>query len=94
MPFGAATIVLILCALFVCGPVRAATTPPPSDFAGVPLGTSLGDLKHQHPEVARNPDSDRQFQVYQTLALKGLDSKSPVAFSIYKGRVVGGQVML
>jgi hypothetical protein len=73
---------------------RAATTSPPSDFAGVTLGTSLHDLKQRHPEVARNPDSDRQFQVYQTLALKGLDAKSPVAFSIYKGRVVGGQVML
>jgi len=83
---------LTLCLL--AGPVLAATTPPPSDFAGVPLGTSLGDLKQRHPEVARNPDSDRKFQVYQTLALKGLDSKSPVAFSIYKGRVVGGQVML
>jgi len=75
-------------------PAHAATSPSPTDFAGVALGTSLSELKQRHPEVARNPDSDRQFQVYQTLALKGLNSKSPVAFNIYGGRVVGGQVML
>ena len=88
------TSIAMLALSLLVAPARAATTPPPSDFASVPLGTSLHDLKQRHPEVARNPDSDRRFQVYQTLALKGLDSKSPVAFSIYKGRVVGGQVML
>ena len=88
------TSIAILAFCLPAGPARAATTPPPADFAGVTLGTSLHDLKQRHPEVARNPDSDRKFQVYQTLALKGLDSKSPVAFSIYNGRVVGGQVML
>jgi len=88
------TSIAMLALSLLVAPAHAATTPPPSDFAGVTLGTSLHDLKQRHPEVARNPDSDRQFQVYQTLALKGLDSKSPVAFSIYHGRVVGGQVML
>ncbi|MGO9455003.1 MAG: hypothetical protein ACLQDV_28745 [Candidatus Binataceae bacterium] len=91
----AAAAILSLCVTVLCaGIARAATSTPPAEFAGVPLGTTLGELKQLHPEVARNPDSDRQFQVYQTLALKGVSEKSAVAFNIYQGRVVGGQVML
>ena len=84
---------LILC-LSGVGSTYAATSPPPSEFGGVPFGTTLRELKKLHPEVSRNPDSDRQFQVYQTLDLKGVSIKSAAAFNIYKGRVVGGQVML
>ena len=73
---------------------NAASTPPPADFAGVALGTSLRELKDRYPEVKRNPDSDRQFQVYQVPALKGSSVKTPGAFNIYKGRVVGGQILL
>ncbi len=89
---GAALIVAAVALLDV--PARGASSAPPSEFAGVALGTSLKDLKQQHPEVRRNPDSDRQFQVYQALSLKGLGVNNPVAFDIYNGRVVGGQVML
>jgi len=67
---------------------------PPSELGGVPFGASLQELKRQYPEVSRNPDSDRQFQVYQMSALKGVSAKSPAAFNIYKSRVVGGQILL
>src|SRR5262249_29209074 len=43
---------------------------------------------------SRNPDSDRTFQVYQVPALKGASVKTPGAFNIYQGRVVGGQILL
>jgi hypothetical protein len=72
----------------------AAGSAPPADFAGVALGTPLRELKHRYPDISRNPDSDRGFQVYQVAALKGVSEKSPAAFSISKGRVVGGQVLL
>lgn len=75
-------------------PVRAAKPPAPSEFAGVPLGTTLRELKHKYPDASRNPDSDRQFQVYQVKALSGAGAQSPAAFSIYKGRVIGGQILL
>jgi len=91
----AATAILSLCAMVLgAGLARGAVSAAPAEFAGVALGTTLGELKRSHPEVARNPDSDRLFQVYQTLALKGVSEKSAVAFDIYQGRVVGGQVML
>jgi hypothetical protein len=80
--------------LLPAGLARGASSTPPSEFAGVTLGTSLRELKQRHPEVKRNPESDRQFQVYQTLTLKDSSAKGPVAFDIYQGRVVGGQVML
>lgn len=84
-----------VCAILVFGGLaRGASSAPPSDFAGIPLGTSLRELKQRCPEVKRNPDSDRQFQVYQALTLRNASVKGPVAFDIYKGRVVGGQVML
>lgn len=72
----------------------AANTPPPSDFAGVLLGTSLKDLKSKYPAVSRNPDSDKHFQVYQVAALRGVSAPSPAAFQIYQGHVVGGQILL
>ena len=72
----------------------AANTAPPSDFAGVPLGTSLKDLKSRYPAVSRNPDSDKHFQVYQVAALRGVSVASPAAFQIYQGHVVGGQILL
>src|SRR5438874_9039408 len=86
----AISVLLALCA----GTARAAAPPAPVDFAGVPLGASLKELKQRHPEVGRNPDSDRQFQVYQAVELRGVTPKSTVAFLIYKGRLVGGQVMM
>jgi len=89
----ASVAIVILCMAWV-GSIHAATSSPPSEFGGVAFGTSLSELKQRHPEVSRNPDSDHQFQVYQTLDLKGAGSKSAAAFNIYKGRVVGGQVML
>ncbi len=72
----------------------AASSSPPQDFAGVPLGSSLKELKSRYPEVSRNPDSDREFQVYQVPALREVRVKSPAAFQIYHGRVVGGQILL
>jgi hypothetical protein len=72
----------------------AASTPPPSDFAGVPLGSTLSELKSKYPAVSRNPDSDKHFQVYQVAALRGVSAPSPAAFQIYEGHVVGGQILL
>jgi hypothetical protein len=72
----------------------AADSPAPADFGGVPLGASLRELKSQYPEASRNPDSDRKFQVYQVPTLHGANVKSPGAFQIYQGHVVGGQVLL
>jgi hypothetical protein len=72
----------------------AANSAPPSDFAGVPLGSTLSELKSRYPAVSRNPDSDKHFQVYQVQALRGVSAPSPAAFQIYQGRVVGGQIML
>jgi len=72
----------------------AAGTAPPSDFAGVPLGSTLSDLKSKYPTVSRNPDSDKHFQVYQVAALRGISAPSPAAFQIYQGHVVGGQILL
>src|SRR5260221_12865944 len=73
---------------------HAANSPPPTDFAGVSIGTSLRALKERYPEIRRNPDSDRQFQVYQVPALRGANVKTPGAFNIYQGRVIGGQILL
>jgi|ERR1022692_2736687 hypothetical protein len=72
----------------------AASSPPPSEFAGIPLGSSLSELKSKYPAVSRNPDSDKHFQVYQVTALRGVSVVSPAAFQIYQGHVVGGQVLL
>src|SRR6516162_1364011 len=94
MPWVYAGIAMVILCMSCVGSTCAATSPPPSEFGGVPFGATLSELKERHPEVSRNPDSDRQFQVYQTLDLKGVDTKSAAAFNIYKGRVVGGQVML
>ncbi|MBV8135555.1 MAG: hypothetical protein JO121_07935 [Deltaproteobacteria bacterium] len=94
MAWVCAGIAMVILCMSCVGTTCAATSPPPSDFGGVPFGTTLSELKQRHPEVSRNPDSDRQFQVYQTLDLKGVSTKSAAAFNIYKGRVVGGQVML
>ena len=85
---------LIVCAIALRAGIAHGAHRRPFEFAGVALGTSLEELKHRYPEVARNPDSDRQFQVYQALALRGMTPKSAIAFNIYRGRVVGGQVML
>lgn len=91
-----AAIAVIVSSALALHPATAgcASSPPPSEFAGISLGTPLGELKERHPELSRNPDSDRQFQIYQDLDFRGLPVKTPVAFSIYKGRVVGGQMML
>ncbi len=80
--------------LLAAAPGWCAQSPAPFDFAGIPLGTTLKELKERYPQVSRNPDSDRKFQVYQVSALKEVSEKSAGAFSIYKGRVVGGQVLL
>src|SRR5258707_543312 len=74
--------------IFIARFANAASSPQPTDFAGVAIGTSLRDLKERYPEVRRNPDSDRQFQVYQVPALKGADVKTPGAFNIYNGRAL------
>lgn len=94
MPWVRGRVAVVILCMSCVGSTNAATSPPPSEFGGVPFGATLSELKERHPEVSRNPDSDRQFQVYQTLDLKGVDTKSAAAFNIYKGRVVGGQVML
>jgi hypothetical protein len=94
MPRVRARVAMAILCMSCVGSTYAATSPPPSEFGGVPFGTKLSELKQRHPEVSRNPDSDRQFQVYQTLDLKGVGTKSAAAFNIYKGHVVGGQVML
>lgn len=89
-----AAFALFIFSTWSLGLTHAANSPPPSGFGGVAFGTTLSQLKQRHPEVLRNPDSDGQFQVYQTLDLKGVSSKSAAAFNIYRGRLVGGQVML
>ncbi len=80
--------------LFLAGATLAADSPAPTEFGGVSLGASLHELKARYPEASRNPDSDRHFQVYQVPALKGASVKSPGAFQIYQGHVVGGQILL
>ena len=70
------------------------TLPRPTNLADVPLGASLHELKARYPDASRNPDSDRHFQVYQVPTLHGASVKSPGAFQIYQGRVVGGQILL
>ena len=94
MPCVRARVAMVILCMWCIGSAYAATSPPPSEFGGVPFGSTLNELKQRHPEVSRNPDSDRQFQVYQTLDLKGVATKSAAAFNVYNGRVVGGQVML
>lgn len=80
--------------LMLASAALAADSTPPSDFANVALGASLHELKSRYPDASRNPDSDRHFQVYQVATLHGAGVKSPGAFQIYKGRVVGGQILL
>jgi hypothetical protein len=80
--------------LLLAGAAVAADSPAPDEFGGVALSASLHDLKSRYPETSRNPDSDRQFQVYQVPTLHGASVKSPGAFQIYQGRVVGGQILL
>ena len=82
----------MLMALATC--VYAAGSAAPSEFGGVALGASLHEMKARYPDASRNPDSDRQFQVYQVAALHGASIKSPGAFQIYHGHVVGGQILL
>ena len=72
----------------------AADSPAPNEFGDVPLGAPLQELKTRYPDASRNPDSDRHFQVYQVPTLHGASVKSPSAFQIYQGHVVGGQVLL
>ncbi len=93
-PSPASAVLALSTIIFIARFANAASSPQPTDFAGVAIGTSLRDLKERYPEVRRNPDSDRQFQVYQVPALKGADVKTPGAFNIYNGRVVGGQILL
>ncbi len=80
--------------LLAAAPGWCADSPAPSEFAGIAVGTTLKELKARYPQISRNPDSDRKFQVYQVPALQGVEEKSAGAFSIYKGRVVGGQILL
>src|SRR5207302_1543263 len=85
---------IVSAALALSAEARASNSPPPAEFAGVVLGSTLHDLKARYPEASRNPDSDKYLQVYQVPALKGVSIKSPTAFSIVSGRVVGGQILL
>jgi hypothetical protein len=87
-----ALLLLILLGLASAG--YASDSAAPSDFGGVALGSSLHELKSRYPDASRNPDSDRHFQVYQVPTLHGASVKSPGAFQIYQGRVVGGQILL
>jgi hypothetical protein len=80
--------------LILAGAARAADSAAPNDFGGVPLGASLHEVKARYPEASRNPDSDRQFQVYQVPTLHGVSVTSPGAFQISQGHLVGGQVLL
>jgi hypothetical protein len=88
--------ILLTLALFLmlAGVALAADSSAPKDFGGVALGASLRKLKAQYPEASRNPDSDRNYQVYQVPALRGASVKSPGAFQIYQGHIVGGQILL
>jgi hypothetical protein len=83
---------ILLLALW--GLAIAADSAPPSDFGDIALGASLHELKSRYPDASRNPDSDRHFQVYQVPTLHSASVKSPGAFQIYQGRVVGGQILL
>ncbi len=78
----------------LAGLALAADSPAPNEFGGVPLGASLSELKSRYRDTTRNPDSDRHFQVYQVPTLHGASVKSPGAFQIYSGHVVGGQILL
>jgi len=80
--------------LALASTARAATSAPPAEFGGVELGASLHDVKAKYSDASRNPDSDRHFQVYQVANLHGESIKSPGAFQIYEGRLVGGQILL
>jgi hypothetical protein len=80
--------------LILAAGAYAANSPAPGDFGDVSLGASLHELKARYPEASRNPDSDKHFQVYQVLAVHGAIAKSPGAFQIYQGHVVGGQILL
>jgi len=88
--------ILLTSALFVilAGAALAADSAAPGEFGGLPLGASLHELKARYPEASRNPESDRHFQVYQVPSLHGASVKSPGAFQIYQGHVVGGQILL
>ncbi len=86
-------LISVLSAILV-GSALAADSPAPNEFGDVPLGASLHELKARYPEASRNPDSDRHFQVYQVPTLHGASVKSPGAFQIYQGHVVGGQILL
>src|SRR5271167_678117 len=87
-------ILLTSALLLLAGAALAANSPAPKEFGDVPLGASLHDLKARYPEASRNPDSDRQFQVYQVPTLHCAGIPSPGAFQIYQGHVVGGQILL
>ncbi len=83
-----------LALLLAASTPAASDAPPPTEFASIPLGTTLTQLRERYPEARRNPDSDHEFIVYQVPALHGVPVDSPAAFSFYKDRLVGGQILL
>ncbi|HMD49114.1 MAG TPA: hypothetical protein VKG79_08445, partial [Bryobacteraceae bacterium] len=66
----------------------------PTEFAGVALGATVAEVRARYPEAKRNPDSDKDYQVYMVPAVKATEVKSAGAFSFYGARVVGGQILI
>lgn len=88
---------LVALALILALPAPAGASPgapPPAEFAGVALGTTVAQLKALYPEARRHPESDNDFIIYVVAQLKGVEANSPAAFSFYRGRLVGGQILL
>ena len=72
----------------------ASSAPPPQTFAGVPFGATLKQVKARFPDASRNPDSDKQFEVYMVSDLRNPGVKSAAAFNLYRDRLIGGQILL
>jgi hypothetical protein len=66
----------------------------PAEVAGVALGATVAEMRARYPEAKRNPDSDKDYQVYMVPAVKASEVRSAGAFSFCRARVVGGQILI
>ena len=87
---------LALLALAILLPLRLLAAEPgiPAEFAGVPIGATVAELRAHYPEAKRHPDSDREYQVYMVTAIKGSELSSAAAFSFSGAGMVGGQILI
>jgi hypothetical protein len=84
----------LLAVLIWCAIGQAAGSAPPTDFAGVAIGSTLAQVRAIYPEAKRNPDSDSHYQVWMVPSLKTIGAPSPAAFCFFDGRLVGGEVLM